>query len=164
MLLLTESTLFFINMMRTPSSDTNGKACVLSKVKQWTSRVKKEDQATSKPPMSTPSVGTMNPVPLSTVLSTPSTGVTSVEDKDCNAALDDEETYHGGFGEQSDDTLERAEALKATKDIKVSHVSHASDRRPLTNFVAARCRDHSPSTKAGLGYKSWTDLSETKGT
>ena len=139
MLLLTESMLFFINMMWTLSSNTNSKACVLSKVKQWTSHMKKEDQATSKPPMSTPSVGTMNPVPLSTVLSTPSTGVTSVKDKDCNAALDNKETYHGGFGEQSDNILEHTEALKATKDIKVSHVSHTSDCRPLTNFVAAHC-------------------------
>ena len=59
-------------------------------------------------------------VPPTTVVSktTQSTSATSLEDEDCEMGLDE---GHGGFEEDSDDALEREDALRATmKEKQVS--------------------------------------------
>jgi hypothetical protein len=125
MLLLTTSTLFFINMMWSTSSSSNRKDNAIAKIKQWSSRVQKEQRTTSKSLVGAPSLSTATDVPPSTVASgtTQSTNTTSLEDEDCEMDLDECEAYHGGFGQDGDgdDDLEREEALRATT--KEKHVS-----------------------------------------
>ncbi|KAG6379964.1 hypothetical protein JVT61DRAFT_10532 [Boletus reticuloceps] len=81
----------------------NRKDNVIAKIKQWTSRVQKEQWTTSK---------------------SLSTNATSLEDEDCEMDLDECDTYHGGFGPDGDgdDDLEREEALRATTKEKHSLV------------------------------------------
>ncbi|KAG6370946.1 hypothetical protein JVT61DRAFT_10821 [Boletus reticuloceps] len=104
----------------------NRKDNTIAKIKQWTSRVQKEQWTTSKSLVGAPSLSTATDVPPSTVASgyTQSTNATSLEDEDCEMDLDECDTYHGSFGEDGDgdDDLEREEALRATTKEKHSLV------------------------------------------
>lgn len=124
MLLLTESTLFFVNMMRSPASDRTHKSRVLAKVKQWTSRVRNEEQANSELPSFPPSISTATEGPPSTIVSytTQTTGATSVgdEDHDCDVGMQEEDTCYGGFGEDGNDMQEQEAARLIGKDKVVS--------------------------------------------
>ena len=85
MLLLTKSTLFFINMVRSSASDHPHK--LLANVSWWTSRVGKEQENNSEPQSWT--ISTTTEGPLSTVPSnaTQTTGATSVGDEDCDMGI-----------------------------------------------------------------------------
>ena len=118
--MLSESTLFFINLMQTTPGSPNCKANAVAWVQQWSSRVQNDQQTTSRTLVGTPSISTATDVPQTTVVSktTQSTSATSLEDKDHEMGLDE---GHGGFEEDSDDALEREEALRATmKEKQVS--------------------------------------------
>ena len=155
MLLLTNSTLFSINMMRSTPDSPNRKASVIAKVQHWTSRVQKECQqkTSSESPLGAPSISTGTDVPPSilTVVSktTQSTGATSVLDnEDCEMAINKDEAYHGNFGEDGDDTLEREEALEATKEKPVSRARKRSLMFISSQLFAVTCHVDPSTTRA----------------
>ena len=118
--MLSESTLFFINLMRTTPGSPNHKANTVAWVQQWSSRVQNDQQTTSRMLVGAPSISTATDVPPTTVVSktTQSTSATSLESEDREMGLDE---GHGGFGEDSNDALEHEEALRATmKEKQVS--------------------------------------------
>lgn len=120
MLLLTESTLFFVNLIRS-ASDANRRSEAVIKVNHWTTRVKQE-HSNAKRSLHAPSITTATPVPLSTTASnlTQSTGATSVEDDECGVPIH-KETYYGDFGEDGDDSQEHKEARSAGEPKQVSY-------------------------------------------
>lgn len=125
MLLLTESTLFFINMMRSSASDRPQK--LLSNVNQWISRVGKEQETNSEPLPVSWTISTATEGPPSTIPSnaTQTTGATSVQagDEDCDVDMQEETTYYGDFGEDGDDMQEQEAVRLAGKDKVVSSVA-----------------------------------------
>ena len=151
MLILTESTLFFINMMWSTPGSPNRKENMISKINQWTSRVQKEQQTASRSLVGVPSITTATDVPPSTVVSkaTQSTSATSLEDKDCEMGFDEDDAGYGAFGEDGDDALEREEALRATA--KGKHVSPCKPiRHSYSHFLSPVARRiDSSATKAG---------------
>jgi hypothetical protein len=118
MLLLTESTLFFINMMWTSTSNQPQK--LLSNVNQWILRMGKEQET------STAIEG-----PLSNISSnaTQTTRATSIQagDKDCDVDMQAETTYYGDFGEDGDNMQEQEAVQLAGKNKVVSDVTHVHD-------------------------------------
>lgn len=116
MLLLTESTLFFINLLRSSSrTGTARRAQVLTQVAQWTTEVQEEhrNQAASEwEPEYAPSTSTGPSTVPSSVLSntTQSSAATSIDSPD----EVDKGDLHGAFGEDGDDSLECEDTLKAT--------------------------------------------------
>ena len=119
MLMLTESTLFFVNMMRLSSSThPNNKAKLLANVNQWSLRMTNEWQVNLELLLHSPSITMAMSAsgPPSTILSdvTQSTEVTRAEDADYTG-LDWEDTYHSNFGEDDDDTQEQEAAWWAGK-------------------------------------------------
>ena len=120
MLMLSESTLFFINLMQTTPSSPNRKANAVAWVQQWSSRVQNDQQTTLRTLVGAPSISMAMDVPPTTIVSktTQSTSATSLEDEDREMGLDE---GHGGFGEDGNNALEREEALRATmKEKQVS--------------------------------------------
>lgn len=120
MLLLTESTLFFLNLIRS-ASNADRKSDALTKVKHWAFRVKQEESNTRQPSHA-PSLSTATSVPLSTLTSnlSHSTSATSVEDGDCGVPIHDEDAY-GCFGEDGDDSQEHEEARSTGQCKQVSY-------------------------------------------
>ena len=111
-------------MWSTPNSP-NHKASVIAKVQHWTSCLQKEhrQKTSSESLLGAPSISTGTDVPPSTLTvvskTTQSTGATSVlDDEDCEMAINEDEAYHGDFGEDGDDTLEREEALGVTRSVE----------------------------------------------
>ena len=75
-----------------------------------------------------------------------STGVTSAEDADCTG-LDWEDTYHGNFGEDDDNTQEQEAARWAGKNQVVSGTVHHRLNNALTLFLMiGPCQAHSSPT------------------
>lgn len=129
MLLLTESTLFFVNLLRSSSrGEQKSKAQVLAKVKQWTTRVQAEQQAASQaePQGYAPSTSTMTEQTTvsSTVFSgvTQSSAATTLIDEECDIKMGEKDTLHGGFGEDGDDSQEREDTVEAGAGKRVSVV------------------------------------------
>ena len=143
MLLLTESTLFFINMMWTSISDWPQK--LLSNVNQWVSRVGKEQETNSERLSWTISTATEDGPP-STISSnaTQTTRAASIQvgDEDCDVDMQEGTTYYGDFGEDGDNMQEQEAVQLAGKNKVVSDVAHVHD---LCNSVLTFIRRTSSS-------------------
>jgi hypothetical protein len=109
MLLLTESTLFFINMMWTSTSGRPQK--LLSNVNQWISRMGKEQET------STATEGPPSTISSNATQTTRTTSI-QVRDEDCDVDMQEETTYYGDFGEDGDDMQEQ-EAVQLAGKIKL---------------------------------------------
>ena len=60
-----------------------------------------------------------------------------MEDEDCDMGVDKGDTYHGSFGEDGNNTLEREEALGATKEKHVGPMpDEIFDAHALTFFCS----------------------------
>lgn len=85
-----------------------------------------KEHASSEPRKSAPSVSTSTSGPPSTVLSgaTQSSAATSIYAEEDAKMGEDDDAYHGGFGDDGDDDLEREDNLNTGADKQVSEVQH----------------------------------------
>lgn len=125
MLLLTKSTLFFVNLLHSYRTEPNSKSQVLAKVKQWSTRVQ-DEHVTAGACEGSPSATSSMPTIVSlTVLSSSmqSLAATTVADEiEYNIKTADEDTPHGGFGEDSDDSLKCEDIVKVRAGKQVSNI------------------------------------------
>ena len=80
-------------MWLSPSKPSH-KAQVITKVKQWTSHMQKENESKLQPQAYALSDSTVLSAPPSTTISktTQSTAITSINNEDCGTTMDDKET------------------------------------------------------------------------
>lgn len=104
--------------------------------------MKKEHEVGSQLQECMPLISMAASAPPSTLLSNTiqSLAGTSIDVEECDANMGEMDTHywHGGFGEDGDDSLEHEDALKARVDKRVSEAHMLPPITPLPIFFAYR--------------------------